>query len=379
MGYMQTSRISDYALGRDNNFNLLRFAAASAVVLSHSYILAAGERSAAPLTGSTGHDLGYHAVNVFFSASGFLVAASWLRAPCPIRFLTARVLRLWPALILCTLAIVFAAGPLLTSLPLPAYFVRPETWSFIPGVVSLLGTHLSLPGVMSPLAFDSAIDAPLWTLKYEFLFYLAIVGLGVLAFLLPRRFIGFAAGVLLLVLIGASFFAIAHDPTRPWVHIVRFGMCFGFGAFAALFAERIPLSVLGIAAAFLATVLLAATPAFEFAFCILTAYATLWAAFVPGGVLRGFNRLGDYSYGIYIYAYPVQLILLKYAPGLSAVSSFLATMLIVLPLTLASWHLVEQPCLRRKDRIAGALEEVRRRKALLWSASRRSADSSDPI
>lgn len=358
---MQISRISGFAPERDNNFNLVRCAAATAVVLAHSYILVAGGRSAAPLVGSTGHDLGYHAVNVFFSASGFLVAASWLRTPSPVRFLSARILRIWPALILCTFALVLVAGPLLTVLPLDIYFGRPETWSFIPRVTSLLGTDMSLPGVISPLATDPAIDAPLWTLKYEFIFYLVIACFGILAFFLPRRFVGGLASLFLLALIVASFLPIARDRTEPWIHIVRFGMCFGFGAFAFLFEDRVRLSFLGVLAALLASVLLSSTPAFELAFCFFTAYATLWVAFMPSGALRAFNRLGDYSYGIYIYAYPVQLILLKYLPGLPALSHFAFTMLIALPFSAASWHLVEKPCLSRKERIAEVLRALSRR------------------
>ena len=64
--------------GHDNNFNLLRFVAASAVLVSHSFALATGDPRTEPLRRLLGLSLGDIAVSAFFATSGFLVTGSLL-------------------------------------------------------------------------------------------------------------------------------------------------------------------------------------------------------------------------------------------------------------------------------------------------------------
>ena len=72
----------------------------------------------------------------------------------------------------------------------------------------------------------------------------------------------------------------------------------------------------------------------------------LWTAYVPGGFLRRFNQLGDYSYGIYVYAFPIQVVLFGTQVGAASIPNFLISTLIVLPIAIASWHLLEKQALR---------------------------------
>jgi len=78
------------------------------------------------------------------------------------------------------------------------------------------------------------------------------------------------------------------------------------------------------------------------------AYIVLWLAYVPGGWLRAYNRVGDYSYGVYIYAFPVQQALIASFPDMGAMGVFLSATAITLPLAIASWHYIEKPALARK-------------------------------
>jgi peptidoglycan/LPS O-acetylase OafA/YrhL len=347
--------LSDFVSGRDNNLNLIRFLAAFTVVFAHSFIVMTGQRDAGPLIESTGHDLGYHAVNVFFVASGFLIAQSWNLRPSLSHFAAGRFLRLWPALVICGLFVAFIIGPMVTTLPLAHYFAAPATYEYLPRVLSLIKVDSPLPGVMTTLPSDTGIDAPLWTLKYEALCYLSLALFGLVGgFASPSRFWAWIAPIMIL-LAATSFFPIARDLTHPYAHFVRFGLCFGLGTIAYVSAARLPMTVLAIPVSFGAAVLLRETPLYELALVLFTAYATLWLAFVPASFIRRFNRLGDYSYGIYIYAYPIQQLLALRFPRLTALDLFALVSPIVVAMAVASWHYVERPSLSRKRVLADLL------------------------
>ena len=69
---MFQTTLGDKATGRDNNLNLIRAVAASAVLVSHAYPIALGPDALQPLKALTGHSLGSLSVYVFFAISGFL-------------------------------------------------------------------------------------------------------------------------------------------------------------------------------------------------------------------------------------------------------------------------------------------------------------------
>ena len=96
--------LSEYTNNRDNNFNLIRFIAASLVLYTHSYALVIGTGDAEPLRNSIGMTWGSIAVDVFFVISGFLIASSFFERNNIVAFVWARILRIYPALIV---AIIF--------------------------------------------------------------------------------------------------------------------------------------------------------------------------------------------------------------------------------------------------------------------------------
>lgn len=88
------------------------------------------------------------------------------------------------------------------------------------------------------------------------------------------------------------------------------------------------------------------TPAFHWLLGTTLVYATFWAAYVPN--LHWFNRAGDYSYGLYIYAFPVGQTLRQYFEHIGPLQMFAACSVATLACAVLSWHLVEQPALRLK-------------------------------
>ena len=107
---MSAATLEAHSEGRENNFDVLRLGAATAVLLSHSFVVT-GE--AEPLIGHW--PLGTLGVEVFFAISGFLIAMSWWRRPGLRSFFVRRGLRIMPALIVTVMVSAFLLGPLVTT------------------------------------------------------------------------------------------------------------------------------------------------------------------------------------------------------------------------------------------------------------------------
>ena len=110
--------------GRDNNFNLIRFIAASAVLVDHCFALVAPEKAAAAPIDFEALEIGRYAVDVFFVVSGFLVTRSVLTQPTLVNYAAARVLRLFPALIVVCIFTAFLLGPVVTLASWASYFAE---------------------------------------------------------------------------------------------------------------------------------------------------------------------------------------------------------------------------------------------------------------
>jgi peptidoglycan/LPS O-acetylase OafA/YrhL len=146
-------------------------------------------------------------------------------------------------------------------------------------------------------------------------------------------------------------FWVAHQFGYKHWHTFRLFFMFFCGAAFWVFRARIPLNGrVALAATGLVLLGVAFPKYFFWVYPLTVPYIVLYAAYVPGGLLRAFNRLGDYSYGVYIYAFPVQQVLVSLIPGITPMQMFGLATLGTLPLAVLSWHLVEKPMLARKAR-----------------------------
>jgi len=128
---------------------------------------------------------------------------------------------------------------------------------------------------------------------------------------------------------------------------LRLFVLFGAGSAVRVFSDRIPLSTWLLAAAGAPVVLLYHTQLFPTAFSIWLVYAVFWLAYVPN--LHWFNRMGDYSYGLYIYAFPIEQTLRQSFPAILPLQLFAAASVLTLACAMLSWHLVEAPALKLKS------------------------------
>lgn len=340
-------RLGAVSEGRDNNFNLIRFLAATAVLVSHAWPIALGPEAVEPLEELTGHTLGELAVFVFFATSGFFIAASYARSAGAADFLRARVLRLFPGLALALLLAAFVMGPAVTSLPLADYLTDPGTWTSILRKITLAFPQYDLPGVFQTNPHPH-VQGSIWTLIHEVLCYWLVLVAGI-AGLLQRRAAMTAALVLYVVLWALP--AVAGVTLHPRIMNLReLSFPFMLGLAFWLWRDQLPLNLWLGAGLVLLAVLARDTPAAFPVLMLALVYATFWCAYAPGGAIRAFNRLGDYSYGMYIYAFSLQGLVVWAAgpmgPGLNIA--------LALPLTLAfavvSWHLIKAPALALRHR-----------------------------
>ena len=339
-------KVADLAQGKDNNFNLIRIIAAYAVLVQHAFPLALGPKTAVPLEVSLGVPIGVIAVDVFFMTSGFLVTASLLARKSTVEFVWARVLRIFPALFVMLMLTVFGLGLFFTTLSPSSYLLNYWTRNyFINGLTLLFGVSYELPGVFEGNPYAKAVNGSLWTMPYELRMYVTLAVAWAALSLAPRVrsavfpvlvvVAAFASGV---GVVAARFGLLAES------HWMGFFFMFFSGAAFYVLRARIPLSsrlfvgclcVLAAAAAMGHTV-------FFVVYKLSLAYVLFFVAYVPAGWIRHYNRFGDYSYGVYIYSFPVQQSVAALLPGISVLSMVLLSSAFTFVLAGLSWHLIEK-------------------------------------
>lgn len=334
---MQSIRDTDSGrTSRQNNFDFLRIVAAFLVLVSHQYAL-----NKLPEPSIFRMSLGTFAVLIFFSVSGFLVSQSWRQDSSALRFAAKRFLRIWPGLAMVTLVAAFVLGPVVSSLDTRAYYAHPELPDFLRNL-KVVTIRYVLPGVFEENVYPRAVNGSLWTIPLEVRCYIALLLIGLVG-LMKKPWV-VAAGT---VLFGAYYFAVVRDPLNYQYH---FGLYFFAGVCLDLFRrfwEDKAVYLLAVAGAISLACHLLDADRVALLFLIPVAAVVIGTRSFP--VVNRAGRFGDLSYGIYIYAFPVQQTVLwavgktlPFAAGLalSAVVTALCAFL--------SWHLVEYPALRLK-------------------------------
>jgi peptidoglycan/LPS O-acetylase OafA/YrhL len=333
--------------GRANNFDALRVAAAVTVIFSHSFLIADGNEAHEPLIVLTGRQsiLGLTGVFVFFAISGFLVTQSYHETGSPLRYLAKRCLRIFPGLFAALVVSAFVLAPWVATLSLSDYLHRAEPYRYVLHNMMLSVEVHELPRVMfvdNPVGLE--VNGSLWTLHYEFMMYLMVMGLGVLGML------GLRASLLLLALGLACIHFPALDALGGWGWLLAFfaiGMVLYELRGSWIFDGRIAvLALIGLA-------LTVRLGGFILFFPLFGCYLALWLALNPRLPIIRAARFGDLSYGLYIYGWPSEQAAIYLLGGHAAWWQVCGLALpIAATAAFLSWHLIERPALRLKPRSA---------------------------
>ena len=293
---------------------------------------------------------------MFFCLSGFLVTGSIIKSRSLSIFIFHRIMRIAPALWVEVVLSAFILGPLLTKVSLHDYFYSKKFISYMGNIVGRV--RFILPGVFDGNPGGNTVNLSLWTIPFELYCYIGITILIATGAIYKRSTI--LSFVISLTIIKAiAPFWVPHDSTLAGQLLEHPGNPFsGFilvcsflvGATAYLWRDRIPLNF-GIFCASI-FVFIAITAAHLAVFMVpwLICYITIYIGMINFGKIPFFSR-GDYSYGIYLYAFPLQQTICYILP---AHRNFYVNLMFSLPLTIAmawlSWNAVEKPILGLRKR-----------------------------
>lgn len=334
--------------GAGPGFDLWRVGLSALVILLHSHQVSYGH-AAYLATGPFGPVFA-SILPIFFGLSGFLVTGSALRTRSVRIFLTFRVLRIIPALVTEVTLAALILGPLLTTVPLADYFSDARFFRYFGNIVGWI--HFELPGVFTANPRPGTVNQNLWTLHPELECYLLMAVLMATRLIYDRTLTTLLLGVATSVGIAANvgFDMFELNGTYPGPVLVYYFLC---GVVAFHWRRHIIVNPWLFVAAVVAAYALLTLRHNTFFVEPLLIYIMIYV-----GMVRlprvGFLQRGDYSYGMYLYAYPIQQTLVLLFPGTREwYYNFCLSIALALGVAALSWHLVEKPALALKRFVKG--------------------------
>lgn len=334
-----------------NNFGFLRLLFASLVIVSHTPELIDGDRGREPLTRLFGTiSFGELAVEGFFVISGYLILGSYLKDPRPSAYLLKRVARIYPGFLVASLVCLLIVAPLAGGSGAGLLATAAKSV-----VRMLLLERPNAPGNFAGSHYTD-LNGAMWTIGIEFRCYLLVLALG-LAGVFRRPW-------LVPVIAVAALAAYAFTPLAGWravdglphghlwrdslAETVRLAGVFLVGSTFYLWRRRIGFSAAGCAVAVTALCACLFVPRLAHpGFALFGGYLIFaFAGWDRSGLFQRINNRDDISYGVYLYAWPVEKLLILYG-STALIATGAATFAAACALGWLSWHLVEKPVMRR--------------------------------
>lgn len=328
-----------------NAFDVIRHLAAISVLFSHHFALSnLPEPKAFGVT-----KLGTFAVIVFFAISGYLITNSYLRTSSIRSYFEKRILRIFPALITCAFILTFIIRATFgTSPPINYIFSFDSLKNFI--YFSFFGAHAH-PDQTNYFASDyiypDTLDGSLWTLFFEFFDYIMIV-----IFINNKKRPVTGLSILLIGSILIQALITLGLPSNYYIdRATILTIPFALGGILLLTKEywygnktslvMILLAVIGI---------LLSNHSNERSISFFLSIPVLVIVLGSHFKDRIINGRFDFSYGIYIYAFPIQQIVINNF-GFDFMESMIASALLTLTMSVSSWYFVEKRFIKKKKYI----------------------------
>ena len=351
-------------------FDFMRVALALSVLAYHCVEIIEG--NFARFWTTPGWFMDYAVLPMFFSLSGYLIAASATRLKLK-DFLINRGLRIVPALAVEVILSAVVLGGVFTTLPKLDYYSSPEFWRYFTNLFGWVNFYL--PGVFKDHP-ETAVNNSLWTIPWEIMCYGFMSALIITSVIKKEKLYWIVPAAALLLWLGyliGQDFVFANGPidgvffhALHHVFVYRGNVLlitFLLGIATYLFRDRIPYSwpllwfCVGTCAA-AACFLPAAwqwTPLSTLILAPMLVYITMFIGLTKLPNIP-FYSTGDYSYGIYLYGMPVQQTLFKFFHFENEWVMLLWSTVFSTMFAALSWHLVEKRVLKLRKKFSFVAE-----------------------
>jgi peptidoglycan/LPS O-acetylase OafA/YrhL len=334
---------------RHNNFDFLRLLGAFCITFAHSFNHSY-PNYLEPLHDISGGriNFSYIGMGIFFSISGYLILKSAISSSSLKQFFWKRILRIQPLLALACILTVFFLGPYFTTLSLPQYFSNIDTWTYFRTVFPLTGIQYYLPGVFTNYAGESGVNGSLWTLvveerlyfllgiifflpKFKLVIWYLLVGCINLCYIVndffPNTLLSFSNSITL-------FYEIVFINAGT-LYLLKLNFAKNYGKYII---AGLPLLVISLWYS-------------SFVFLQLWILPLLLLSIAQiKGFTNNAGKYGDFSYGIYVFSFPIQqmLVSIKIFKD-NPYKLFFVSLVIVIPMAVFSWHFLEKKFLEFKN------------------------------
>ncbi|MDR2333493.1 MAG: acyltransferase [Burkholderiaceae bacterium] len=329
-----------------NQFDKIRILAALGVIFSHHFNLA-GMQGPFWLENRwlNWAFMGGVSVMVFLTISGYLITLSWYRKPRLAPYLWSRFLRIWPGMLGSVLICIFVLGLVFTNLPAKEFLGHDATRQFLLYNLSLFRDYADLPGVFMNQPYKQVMNGVYWTIPMEFMCYLILAALGVAGVMRHKWLATTLAAIYI-----ATFLVFGnYDFTGKIHHWIEYPAYFAAGSLIAVHNEWFMRNGKRL--------VMVLAPLLLIAYFLTPYQATVRIFLMPLLVVfignlpateNWFTRMGDPSYGIYLYGFPLAQSVIAVFPQLNFWFSMGLSMTLAIIAGYLSWNLLESRALRLK-------------------------------
>ena len=342
-------------LNSNNRFDFVRLIAAWLVLYSHSYVLSASKEIELISKYLKFDTAGGLAVGVFFSISGYLVFKSLKNSNSLKIFIIKRALRIYPALILSVLFSVFVVGIICTELSIQEYLTNRKTLSYLKTITGF-NIKYELPGVFENFP-EKSVNGSLWSIAIELRCYLVLGIISLLPFSMKLKLwisVTILSSLLLFRPIEApsdlsiKFLGLSYD-------FNKFGLMFTLGCLIASYEKHKNfqyIKIIGLISASILIIIsnLEISKFTLIAYNYLIPFIFIWIGLYFTLLPKIPDKIGDISYGLYLFSFPIQQLLIYLELSSNLVNFILLSTILSVFLSAISWQLVEKPFLNLKHK-----------------------------
>lgn len=334
-------------------FDGLRLFGAVSVMFSHAFLIATGSEETEPFIRllGPGNLLGLYGVFTFFIISGFLLTRSLQSRPSAITYSVNRALRILPGFLFCTFMTVAVIGPLFTTLTMMEYLSSPETTQYVTRTLGTLD-DAGLPGVYGGPrgAVSTVVNGSLWSLHYEALSYVLLLLVWTIA---PSSRIAALVAVTLSALmwvfpsVDKAIASVAY--TLPY---------FAGGVLMHWIQGRYGTTRRGAAISLVLLLASCVIGVQRYAFAVFGAYLVVFLGERPNVGSSIARKIGDCSYGIYLFGWPVEQMVRRLTGTTDPWRLFVMALPVAVILGWISFHAVEKRAMGLRTAVAARIRRV---------------------